>query len=123
MDSDIVFIGINTFNAIRGYEIASFLYNFSVQARYEVGFDDELLDLMKKAGFIELAMGIEFLDDESFKEFHKNSTYSEIVKSIRNIQKHDIGVRGLFIVGADNHKVGVGDKIVDFVLKKTFMEF
>lgn len=92
-------------------------YNFSVQARYEVGFDDELLDLMKKAGFIELAMGIEFLDDESFKEFHKNSTYSEIVKSIKNIQKHGIGVRGLFIVGADNHKVGVGDKIVDFVIK------
>lgn len=92
-------------------------YNFSVQARYEVGFDDELLDLMKKAGFIELAIGIEFLEDESFKEFHKNSTYSEIVKSIKNIQKHGIGVRGLFIVGADNHTVGVGDKIVDFVIK------
>lgn len=92
-------------------------YNFSVQARYEVGFDDELLDLMKKSGFIELAMGIEFLDDESFKEFHKNSTYSEIVRSIKNIQKHGLGVRGLFIVGADNHKLGVGDKIVDFVIK------
>lgn len=28
-------------------------YNFSVQARFEIGFDDEILDLMKKAGFKE----------------------------------------------------------------------
>lgn len=40
-------------------------YSFTVQARYEVGFDDELLDLLKKAGFFELAMGIEFLEDEA----------------------------------------------------------
>ncbi|HEY5560300.1 MAG TPA: radical SAM protein [Clostridiaceae bacterium] len=90
-------------------------YNFSVQARFETGFDDEILDLMKKAGFIELALGIEFLDDESFKEFNKESTYSAIVKSIKNIQKHGIGVRGLFIVGAESDKIGIGDKIVKFV--------
>lgn len=90
-------------------------YNFSVQARYEAGFDDELLDLMKKAGFFELALGIEFLDDSSFQEFHKKSTYQEIVKSIKNIQAHGICVRGLFIVGADSDTVGVGDKIVKFV--------
>jgi len=92
-------------------------YKFTVQARYEVGFDDELLVLMKKAGFIELAMGIEFLDDESFEEYHKKSTYSEIVNSVKNIQKHGIGVRGLFIVGADNHTKGIGNKIVEFVIE------
>jgi len=90
-------------------------YNFSVQARFETGFDDEILDLMKKAGFIELALGIEFLDDDSFKEFNKESTYSAIIKSIKNIQKHGIGVRGLFIVGAESDKIGIGDKIVKFV--------
>ena len=92
-------------------------YNFSVQARFEVGFDDEMLDLMKKAGFIELALGIEFLDDDSFKEFNKKSTYSDIVRSIKNIQAHGIGVRGLFIVGAENDRKGIGDKIVKFVLE------
>jgi len=92
-------------------------YNFSVQARFEIGFDDEILDLMKKAGFIELALGIEFLDDDSFKEFNKESNYSDIVKSIKNIQKHGIGVRGLFIVGAESDTVGIGDKIVKFVIE------
>lgn len=71
---------------------------FSVQARYELGFDDELLSLMKKAGFIEVAMGIEFIDDAAFREFHKNSCREEIIRSIQNIKKHGIGVRGLFIV-------------------------
>jgi hypothetical protein len=52
-------------------------YNFSVQARFETGFDDEVLDLMKKAGFVELALGIEFLDDDSFREFNKKSTYQD----------------------------------------------
>lgn len=90
-------------------------YHFSVQARFELGFDDEILELMKKAGFIELALGIEFLEDDAFKAYNKKSTYSEIVRSIANIRRHGIGVRGLFIVGAENHEKGVGEKIVKFV--------
>lgn len=105
---------ISVLNAI----IASGIrYSFTVQARYEVGFDDEILTLLKKAGFIEVAMGIEFLEDIAFETYHKKSSYSEIVRSIQNIQKHGLSVRGLFIVGADNHKKGVGKQIADFVLK------
>lgn len=62
-------------------------------------------------------MGIEFLEDEAFENYNKSSTYDRILKSISNIQKHGIRVRGLFIVGADNHTVGVGDKLADFVIK------
>lgn len=92
-------------------------YYFTIQARYEVGFDDEMLDLLKKAGFIEVAMGIEFLEDKSFEKYHKKSSYTEIVRSVQNIQKHGLNVRGLFIVGADNHTKGVGDRLADFVLE------
>lgn len=92
-------------------------YRFTVQARYEVGFDDEMLDLLQRAGFFEIAMGIEFLEDSSFEEFHKRCTTDDLVRSIRNIQAHGIGVRGLFIVGADGHEHGVGKKIADFVIQ------
>ncbi len=92
-------------------------YNFTVQARYEVGFDDEMLDLLKRAGFRELAMGIEFIDDESFALYHKKSTRQEIIAAIENIHRHGLAVRGLFILGADNHRVGIGDKLADFVIK------
>ncbi len=92
-------------------------YSFTVQARYEVGFDDEMLELLKKAGFEELAMGIEFLEDESFQNYNKKSTYDEILRSVKNIQRHGIRTRGLFIFGADNHTEGIGKRLADFVIK------
>ena len=92
-------------------------YRFNVQARYEVGFDDEMLDLLKKAGFFELDMGIEFLDDQSFQTYHKKSTRDEIIKSIRNIQRHGLSVRGLFILGSDDQRKGVGDQLAEFVIE------
>ncbi len=92
-------------------------YNFTIQARYEVGFDDEMLELLRQAGFSELAMGIEFLDDESFETYSKKSTRSEIERAIANIQAHGLRVRGLFIVGTENHAPGVGDKLADFVIE------
>lgn len=92
-------------------------YAFTIQARYEVGFDDEMLELLKKAGFEELAMGIEFLEDESFQNYNKKSSYSEILRSVKNIQRHGIRTRGLFIFGADNHTKGIGKRLADFVIK------
>lgn len=92
-------------------------YSFTIQARYEVGFDNEILELLKKAGFVELAMGIEFLEDESFENYHKKSTYQEILDAVQNIQKHGLRTRGLFIFGADNHTKGIGKRLADFVIK------
>ena len=70
-------------------------YRFNVQARYEVGLDDEMLDLLRQAGFFELDLGIEFLDDASFATYHKKSTRQEIIDAIRNIRAHGLSVRGL----------------------------
>lgn len=92
-------------------------YHFTIQARYEVGYDDEMLELLKSAGFIEIAMGIEFLEDEAFEKYNKKSTYNDILKAIKNIQSHGIRVRGLFIVGADNHTKGIGEKLANFVIE------
>lgn len=92
-------------------------YNLTVQARYEVGFDDEVLDLLHRAGFFEIAMGIEFLEDASFQEFNKRCTHERLVASIRNIQRHGLAVRGLFIVGVEGHTRGISRKIADFVIE------
>ena len=91
--------------------------NFTVQARYEVGFDDEMLELLKKAGFFQLAIGIEFIDDSEFETFHKKSTVEEVRRAIRNIQEHGISVRGLFILGGDNDRKGIGDRLASFVIE------
>lgn len=82
-----------------------------------MGLDDEMLCLLKKAGFAELSMGIEFIEDDAFLRYHKKSTRKDILHSIKNIQRHGLSVRGLFILGADNHTAGVGDRLADFVIK------
>lgn len=105
---------ISVLNAIIDSEID---YHFTIQARYEVGFDDEMLELLKQAGFDELAMGIEFLEDEAFEQYHKKSTYQSILDAVKNIQRHGIRTRGLFIVGADNHEIGVGKRLAEFVIE------
>lgn len=92
-------------------------YHFTIQARWEVGLDNNILRLLKGAGFTEIAMGIEFLEDESFKKYNKKSSYQQILESVENIQRHGIRVRGLFILGADNHTRGVGERLADFVIK------
>lgn len=91
--------------------------NFTIQARYEVGFDDEMLTLLKKAGFFELALGIEFVDDEDLAAYHKKGTVEEIRRAIQNIRRHGLSVRGLFILGTDNDRPGIGDKLADFVIE------
>ena len=88
---------------------------YSVQARYELGFDDELLDLLREAGFVEVALGIEFLDDRAFESYRKQSKREDIVRAIANIRRHGVGVRGLFIVGGEWDTPGIGRRIADFV--------
>jgi radical SAM superfamily enzyme YgiQ (UPF0313 family) len=93
-------------------------YCFTVQARWEVGLDDEMLCLLKRAGFAEIAMGIEFIDDDAFQQYHKKSTKRDIITAIQNIKRHGLSVRGLFILGADSHTVGVGERLADFVIEQ-----
>ncbi len=89
---------------------------FTAQARWEVGLDDEMLDLLQRAGFTELAIGIEFLEDEAFETYNKTCTTDDIMRAIANIQRHGMNVRGLFILGADNHTRGVGARLAEFVI-------
>lgn len=56
-------------------------------------------------------------EDESFAAYHKKSTVQEIEASIRNIHKHGLSVRGLFILGSDHQKKGCGKALADFVIK------
>ena len=63
-------------------------YRFNIQARYEVGFDDEMLELLKKAGFFELDMGIEFIDDASFETYHKKEYKKRRLKNLSAISRN-----------------------------------
>jgi radical SAM superfamily enzyme len=52
-----------------------------------------------------------------FGIYNKSSSTADIVRAIKNIQAKGMNVRGLFIVGAENHTPGIGDRLAEFVLE------
>jgi radical SAM superfamily enzyme YgiQ (UPF0313 family) len=103
-------------SVLRAIIASDIRWPITVQARWELGFDDEILALMKQAGFFEVSLGIEFIDDASFVRYHKHCTRERIEAAIANIHAHGIGVRGLFILGSDEDCPGVGERLGQFII-------
>ena len=77
-------------------------FSFSTQVRVDIYKDQELLDLMVKAGCDYLYIGFESVDPDSLKEMNKNQSVEEIKLAIREISKRGIHIHGMFIFGFDN---------------------
>jgi radical SAM superfamily enzyme YgiQ (UPF0313 family) len=103
-------------SVLRAIIASDITWPITVQARWELGFDDEMLDLMKQANFFEVSLGIEFIDDASFVRYNTRCTRERIEKAIANIHAHGIGVRGLFILGTDEDTLGAGERLAQFII-------
>lgn len=89
--------------------------------RCSVAKDTELLDLLKRAGFKVLVLGIESTDNKVLEEINKGQTFEQTLKYIDIIQSHGLGIWAAMIVGADNDTVETIEKSVDFLNKKDFL--
>jgi hypothetical protein len=78
--------------------------------------DNELLDLMHRANFYLIFVGIESPDPETLRLMQKKqNTRRSIPESVHRIQAAGILVIGGFILGFDNEKERVGDGIVELI--------
>jgi len=78
--------------------------------------DEELLRLVSKAGCIGVFIGFESPTEEGLAEVHKKFNIQrgrDFKASVRQIQRHGIGVVGSFIMGLDIDKRGIGLQIAD----------
>ncbi len=82
--------------------------------RYESAEDEELLELMKRAGFIQLYIGAESLNDEVFVRMKKHMTVQKLIRSIQLIQKHKLAVTLSFQAGNDEDDRHAVRNAVDF---------
>jgi len=89
----------------------------TVFERHEIGFDEEMLDLMKRAGVRCLIVGVESLVDENLKAFNKKQTTVRALESINNIKKHGIHVIGTFAFGYGGDTREKAGEIVSFIKK------
>lgn len=78
--------------------------------------DDELLGMLKDAGFLQLSVGIETGDPDLLK-IHKSGVRLEDVRdTVRRIQAKGLRAKGLFMMGLPGETVESARKTSDFVM-------
>lgn len=97
-------------------------FEFITQASINIADDDELIHLMVKAGFDEVFIGIETLEHDSLKEAGKSVNQNrDMVENVRKLHRHGMQVQAGFILGFDNDKETVFDRMIKFIQESAIM--
>jgi radical SAM superfamily enzyme YgiQ (UPF0313 family) len=91
-------------------------FNFLTEASLNLAEDEELLQLMAKANFKSVFLGIETPSIESLKECGKlQNTKHDLVEAVKKIQGYGLMVMGGFIVGFDSDTTSIFDAQIAFI--------
>jgi len=91
---------------------------FITEASVNLADDDELIDLMVRAGFTQVFIGIETPDEVSLAECGKSQNRNrDLVSNIKKLQHYGLQVMGGFIVGFDNDDESIFLRQVEFIQK------
>lgn len=86
------------------------------EASLNLAEDQEMIDLMVKAGFTMVFMGIETPDTDSLMGINKvQNTRQSLIDACHRITKSGLQIMSGFILGFDNEQPGAGQRIVDFI--------
>ena len=97
----------------RGYP-----FEFTSEASLNLADDDELLTLMRRAGFFTVFVGIESPDTETLLSTHKvQNTRRDIAASVRKIHQAGMFVNAGFIVGLDGEAGSVAEAMIACIEK------
>ena len=91
-------------------------FTLSTEASINLSDDPVLMDLMARAGFNCVFVGIESPNDASLKECRKlHNRNRDLVGSVNTIQRAGLEVQGGFIVGFDNDPASIFEKLAEFI--------
>ena len=89
---------------------------FTTEASVNLADDDTLIELMVKAGFTQVFVGIETPDDGALAECSKSQNRNrDLVSSVKKLQQMGLQVMGGFIVGFDSDDDTIFDRMIDFI--------
>ncbi len=89
---------------------------FITEASINLADDQELMDLMARAGFISVFVGIETPSEESLAECHKvQNKNRNLVESVKRMQRNGLQVMGGFIVGFDSDTPTIFQRQIEFI--------
>ena len=93
-------------------------FSFETQASIELSDHEDLMQLMVRAGFDIVFVGIETPNKQSLAECSKfQNKNRDLLASVRKIQKSGLEVQGGFIVGFDNDPLTIFDTQIRFIQK------
>jgi radical SAM superfamily enzyme YgiQ (UPF0313 family) len=103
---------------IEWMEERDFPFSFSTEASIDLSDDEALMQLMVKAGFDTVFVGIETPYEESLTECSKRQNKNrDLVACVKKIQQHGLQVTGGFIVGFDSDPPSIFEKQINFIQK------
>lgn len=93
-------------------------FYFFTESSINLSQDEELMELMGKANFRNVFVGIETPSYESLKDCGKyQNTTLDLIESIKTIQAHGMQVMGGFILGFDKDPEDIFEAMIDYIQK------
>jgi radical SAM superfamily enzyme YgiQ (UPF0313 family) len=93
-------------------------FNLSTESSINLADDQELMNLMVRAGFVKVFIGIETPHEASLSECDKKqNTSRDLVETVKHIQRSGLEVMAGFIVGFDSDPVTIFKTQIDFIQK------
>ncbi|MCX5714488.1 MAG: radical SAM protein [Candidatus Omnitrophica bacterium] len=88
------------------------------QVRCDVAKDNEILNLMARAGCSAVCVGFESVNPSTLAAFQKRQTVEEIVAAIRSFHKKKIKIHGMFVLGGEDDNKNTIWETLKFVIKQ-----
>jgi len=90
--------------------------SFHTEVSINLADDDELMNLMARAGFNQVFIGIETPDETNLAECSKRQNLNrDMVADVKKIQQAGMRVQGGFIIGFDNDSPSTFQRLTDFI--------
>lgn len=91
---------------------------FNTEVSINLADDEGLMQMMVRAGFDTVFIGIETLNEDSLAECSKKQNMNrDLVEDVKRIQRAGLQVQGGFILGFDNDSTLTFRRLIDFIQK------